>query len=121
MHRSVIHCNNQQIQHSDATGLLEFSSGPGSDAHAGGWNQYNILPEHLDLNVVGGLLGDWMNCYYQIIMKAHNSIDLDAHHKDIINLFIFPFIQIGMAHPFIECTFKNRFLVKHDSILNFEQ
>jgi len=38
------------------TGLLEFSSGPGGNDHAGGWKQDNKLPEHLYLNVVGGFL-----------------------------------------------------------------
>ena len=38
------------------TGLMEFSCGPGSDAHAGGWSQDNKLPEHVYLNVVGGFL-----------------------------------------------------------------
>ena len=36
--------------------ILEFSCGPGSDAHAGGWKQGNLLPEHIYLNVVGGFL-----------------------------------------------------------------
>ena len=46
----------QYISKDLETGLLEFNSGPGSDAHAGGWKQENVLPEHLYLNVVGGFL-----------------------------------------------------------------
>lgn len=38
------------------TGLLEFNSGPGGNGHAGGWDQDNVLPEHIYLNVVGGFL-----------------------------------------------------------------
>jgi len=38
------------------SGVMEFSSGPGSDAHAGGWSNDNKLPEHLYLNVTGGFL-----------------------------------------------------------------
>lgn len=38
------------------TGLLEFSSGPGGNDHAGGWSQDNRLPEHIYLNVVGGFM-----------------------------------------------------------------
>ncbi|MFD2790767.1 alkaline phosphatase D family protein [Arenibacter sp. H213] len=38
------------------TEVLEFSCGPASDAHAGGWEQENFLPEHIYLNVVGGFL-----------------------------------------------------------------
>ena len=38
------------------TGVMEFSCGPASNAHAGGWKQDNKLPEHIYLNVVGGFL-----------------------------------------------------------------
>ena len=46
----------QYVSKDAKTGLLEFSCGPGSDAHAGGWNQEDKLPEHIYLNVVGGFL-----------------------------------------------------------------
>ena len=46
----------QYISKDAETGLLEFSCGPGSDAHAGGWNQEDFYPEHVYLNVVGGFL-----------------------------------------------------------------
>lgn len=46
----------QYISKDAETGLLEFSCGPGSDAHAGGWKQEAKLPEHIYLNVVGGFL-----------------------------------------------------------------
>ncbi len=46
----------QYISKDVRTGVLEFSCGPGSDAHAGGWQQGNVLPEHIYLNVVGGFL-----------------------------------------------------------------
>ncbi len=46
----------QYISKDAETGLLEFSCGPGSNAHAGGWSQDNKLPEHIYLNVVGGFL-----------------------------------------------------------------
>ena len=46
----------QYVSKDAETGLIEFSSGPGSDAHAGGWSQDNKLPEHIYLNVVGGFL-----------------------------------------------------------------
>lgn len=46
----------QYVSKDAETGLLEFSCGPGSDAHAGGWSQDNLQPEHLYLNVVGGFL-----------------------------------------------------------------
>ena len=46
----------QYISKDAETGLLEFSCGPGSNAHAGGWSQDDKLPEHIYLNVVGGFL-----------------------------------------------------------------
>ena len=46
----------QYISRDLETGVTEFSCGPGSDAHAGGWSNDNKLPEHLYLNVCGGFL-----------------------------------------------------------------
>lgn len=46
----------QYISKDAETGLLEFSCGPGANAHAGGWKQEDKLPEHIYLNVVGGFL-----------------------------------------------------------------
>jgi alkaline phosphatase D len=37
-------------------GVKEFSSGPASDKHAGGWSNDQVLPEHEYLNVIGGFL-----------------------------------------------------------------
>jgi alkaline phosphatase D len=37
-------------------GIIEFSIGPNSMEHAGGWKQDNVKPEHLYLNVVGGTM-----------------------------------------------------------------
>lgn len=46
----------QYVSKDAETGVVEFSCGPGSNAHAGGWKQDNKLPEHIYLNVVGGFL-----------------------------------------------------------------
>lgn len=46
----------QYISQDIKTGLLEFNAGPGSDVHAGGWSQDNVLPEHIYLNIVGGFM-----------------------------------------------------------------
>jgi alkaline phosphatase D len=46
----------QYISKDAESGMLEFSCGPASDDHAGGWSQENKLPEHIYLNVVGGFL-----------------------------------------------------------------
>jgi len=46
----------QYVSRDLESGVIEFSCGPGSDAHAGGWSNDQRLPEHLYLNVVGGFL-----------------------------------------------------------------
>lgn len=46
----------QYVSVDAATGLREFSCGPASDQHAGGWKQEDVRPEHRYLNVVGGFL-----------------------------------------------------------------
>lgn len=51
----------QYVSKDAETGMLEFSCGPASDAHAGGWSQENKLPEHLYLNVVGGFLEGYVS------------------------------------------------------------
>ena len=38
------------------TGVREYSCGPASDQHAGGWQKGLVLPEHQYLNVTGGFL-----------------------------------------------------------------
>ena len=37
-------------------GVREYSCGPASDEHAGGWPEDKRLPEHRYLNVIGGFL-----------------------------------------------------------------
>ena len=46
----------QYVSHIQDTNLWEFSCGPGSDIHAGGWKQEYYLPEHKFLRVKGGFL-----------------------------------------------------------------
>ena len=47
----------QYVSRHPETGLMEFSCGPASNEHAGGWSQDDFVPEyHQYLNVVGGFL-----------------------------------------------------------------
>lgn len=46
----------QYVSRDAETGLYEFSSGPGSDAHAGGFSEDQRTDEHVYLNVVGGFM-----------------------------------------------------------------
>lgn len=66
----------QYVSHPDGSNLWEFSTGAGSDSHAGGWSQENVKPEHRFLRVKGGfLLG-------QILKKEGSSI-LRFTHCDV--------------------------------------
>lgn len=46
----------QYVSVDSSTGLREYSCGPASDQHAGGWKQDDVRNEHRYLNVVGGFL-----------------------------------------------------------------
>ncbi|MEM9790596.1 MAG: alkaline phosphatase D family protein [Planctomycetota bacterium] len=46
----------QYVTRDPATGVMEFSAGPGSNKHAGGWPRDDVRPEHLYLEVRGGFL-----------------------------------------------------------------
>lgn len=46
----------QYVTHPEGTNLWEFSTGAGSDVHAGGWSQTDKRPEHRFLRVKGGFL-----------------------------------------------------------------
>ena len=55
----VVVCGDRHWQYVsvDAThGVKEYSSGPASDKHAGGWKNDMLRPEHKYLNVIGGFL-----------------------------------------------------------------
>lgn len=47
----------QYVTVDDETGVREFSCGPATDEHAGGWNPKDRTKEHQYLNVIGGYLG----------------------------------------------------------------
>jgi len=56
----VVVCGDRHWQYVSThpeTGVREYSCGPASDQHAGGWNQNDFVPEyHRYLNVIGGFL-----------------------------------------------------------------
>ncbi|MDN5200235.1 alkaline phosphatase D family protein [Fulvivirgaceae bacterium BMA10] len=47
----------QYVSQDDETGLMEFGSGPVSDAHVQGWKPNDKRPEHKYLGLIGGFLG----------------------------------------------------------------
>jgi len=55
----VVACGDRHWQYISVdpeTGLREYSCGPATDEHAGGWLKNKKEPEHVYLNVVGGFL-----------------------------------------------------------------
>ncbi len=55
----VVVCGDRHWQYISVdkdTGVREYSCGPASDEHAGGWTQEDRRPEHQYLNVTGGFL-----------------------------------------------------------------
>jgi alkaline phosphatase D len=79
-HDNIYMCNGdrhwQYVSHIKDTNLWEFCTGAGSDSHAGGWKQENILPEHRFLRVKGGYLTGKV---YRDKKKAH----LKFEHRDV--------------------------------------
>lgn len=76
----------QYVSKDSETGLLEFSQGPTSNAHAQGWSQSNKKQEHKFLRVQGGFLG--VNVYRKrnkpIIEFIHYDVDGKEVHKEVI-------------------------------------
>ena len=55
----VVICGDRHWQYvsvDQVHGVREYSSGPASDQHAGGWANDMVMPEHQYLNVIGGFL-----------------------------------------------------------------
>ena len=67
----------QYVSQDSTTGLMEFSCGPSSNEHAGGWPKNKILPEHHYLNIVGGFLGVSIqpSSNHSEIIFTHYSVD----------------------------------------------
>lgn len=66
----------QYITHLPGTNLWEFSTGAGSDIHAGGWPQSDFMPQHKFLRVKGGFL-------YGQVSRESGSPVLTFQHYDV--------------------------------------
>jgi len=75
----------QYVSVDSKTRLREYSCGPTSDEHAGGWKQDNVLPEHEYLNVTGGFLSVEVvrEGGRPFIAFRHYSVDGDLYNEDI--------------------------------------
>jgi alkaline phosphatase D len=65
-------------------GVKEYSCGPASDEHAGGWSNDKLRPEHQYLNVTGGFLAITVGRTdgLPILSAAHYSVDGDLLNLD---------------------------------------
>ncbi|MCB0631369.1 MAG: alkaline phosphatase D family protein [Saprospiraceae bacterium] len=77
----------QYVTHFDDTNLWEFGCGAGTDAHAGGWDPDNFLPQHRFLRVKGGyLLGSvtYENDKPKLSFQ-HRDVDGNTVYEEIFN------------------------------------
>jgi len=75
----------QYISEDPETGLREYSSGPASDEHAGGWKSENVLPQHKYLNVTGGFMSVSVERDEGVakLTIRHYGVDGELLHEDI--------------------------------------
>lgn len=75
----------QYVSVDPKTGVTEYSCGPTSDKHAGGWSQKNVSPMHKYLNVKGGFLSVVVKRVKgkpQIAFQ-HHSVEGEIYNEDI--------------------------------------
>ncbi len=78
----------QYISRDSETGIKEYSCGPASNEHAGGWSNDMLRPEHEYLNVTGGFLtakATRINTDPFLVM-SHYSVDGDILNSDTLSL-----------------------------------
>ncbi len=85
----VVACGDRHWQYVsvDAThGVKEYSSGPVSDEHAGGWKNDMLYPEHKYLNVIGGFLAITVERQdgNPILIARHHGVDGEILNEDRI-------------------------------------
>ena len=75
----------QYVTHREDLGLWEFSCGAGSDAHAGGWNQADLRPEHRFLRVKGGFLKGrvFRDSGVPTLLMQHCDVDGRVVHEEV--------------------------------------
>ena len=86
-HDMVVVCGDRHWQYvsvDDKTGLREYSTGPGSDDHAGGFRQELRGPEHRYLNIVGGFLAGIVDREdgEPVLTFRHYSVDGEILNED---------------------------------------
>ena len=76
----------QYISKDRETGVKEYSCGPASNAHAGGWSNDMLQPEHEYLNVIGGFLAVQVTREDNnpLLFMTHYSVDGDVLNNEIL-------------------------------------
>ncbi|HNT87952.1 MAG TPA: alkaline phosphatase D family protein, partial [Candidatus Hydrogenedentes bacterium] len=87
--RMIVVCGDRHWQYVSVdgeTGLREYSCGPASDEHAGGWKQEDVRPEHRYLNVIGGYLAVTVDREggRPVMRLRHCGVDGDVLHEDVL-------------------------------------
>ena len=80
-------CGDRHWQYVSAdakTGLREYSCGPASDQHAGGWTNDQRYPEHIYLNVIGGFLAGTVERENgkPVLTMRHYGVNGELLHED---------------------------------------
>ena len=77
----------QYVSRDSETGLREYSSGPASDEHAGGFSEDQRTEEHVYLNVVGGFLAASVGRVdgEPLLTMRHYSVDGDLLNEDVFS------------------------------------
>jgi len=74
----------QYVSEDPDTSLMEFSCGPASDCHAGGWDAADKRPMHRYLRVKGGFLSgtvERVNGEPELCIR-HHAVDGTVHHEE---------------------------------------
>jgi alkaline phosphatase D len=75
----------QYVSVDPKTGVREYSCGPASDQHAGGWKQSDFMPQyHRYLNVIGGFLAGIVERQdgKPTLTFRHYGVDGDVKHEE---------------------------------------
>ena len=77
----------QYISKDSETGVKEYSCGPASNEHAGGWSNDMLMPEHEYLNVIGGFLAVQIKRENDnpILIMTHYSVDGEVLNSETIS------------------------------------
>jgi alkaline phosphatase D len=74
----------QYVSKDKETGIKEFSCGPASNEHAGGWRNDMVQPEHEYLNVIGGFLAVQVTREDEVpvLIMTHYSVEGDILNSE---------------------------------------